>query len=78
MNDHIRLFGWLLFGTGSILTLIGLVALVAVINIHIDVLGIDLDTTIERIAWIVSWLVAVVSGGMLLALTGARKHDDSV
>lgn len=78
MNDPIRLFGWLLFGTGSILTLIGLIALIAVINIHIDVIGIDLDTTIERIAWIVSWLVAVVSGGMLLALTHPENHKRSV
>lgn len=69
MNDHIRLFGWLLFGTGSILTLIGLIALIAAINVNIDAIGVDLDTTIERVAWIVCWLVAVVSGGLLLALT---------
>lgn len=69
MNEHIRAFGWLLFGIGSILTLMGLVALIAAMNIQIDAIGVDLDTTIERIAWIVCWLVAVVSGGILLALT---------
>lgn len=77
MNERIRVFGWLLFGIGSILTLIGLIALIAVININIDAIGVDLDTTVERIAWIVCWLVAVVSGGILLALTQPENEKKS-
>lgn len=73
MNDHIRMFGWVLFGIGCLLTMAGLVALVEFVHIQVDAVGINLDTTTERIAWIVSWLVAAVSGGLLLALT----HRDS-
>lgn len=69
MNDHIRMFGWVLFGIGCLLTLTGLVALIGFVNIQVDAVGIDLDTTTERVAWIVTWLVAAVSGGLLLALT---------
>ncbi len=69
MNHHIRMFGWVLFGIGSLLTLTGLVALIGFLNIQVDAVGIDVDTTAERIAWIVTWLVVVISGGLLLALT---------
>ena len=74
MNVHIRSFGWLLLIAGSVLTLLGIMALLGLIHVQIDAIGVNLDTTQERIAWIGSWLVIVISGGLLLGLTRPQHH----
>lgn len=77
MNVHIRVFGWLLFGMGSVLTVLGVLAITGLIQVRIDYFGINLDTMQERIAWIFSWMVVVVSGSLLLALTSPNSQNKS-
>lgn len=74
MNVHLRSFGWLLLLMGTILTLLGVIALPGWINVRIDAFGVDLDTLAEQIAWIVCWVVMIVTGGLLLGLTNPHHH----
>lgn len=78
MNENIRFFGWLLLYIGSILMFIGVMAVIDFVHIQIEIFGINLDRISERIAWIVCWLVAVVTGGLLISLTSPENQNKSV
>ncbi len=78
MNIRIRVFGWLLFSIGSFLTFLGLMSVIGIVHVQIEAFGINIDTLQERIAWIVSWLVTVITGGLLLALTSPIQQEKSV
>lgn len=78
MNIRIRVFGWLLFSIGSFLTFLGLMSMIGIVHVRIEAFGINIDTLQERIAWIVSWLVTVITGGLLLALTTPIQQEKSV
>ncbi len=69
MKYYLRVFGWLLLGMGTVLAVLGLLAVIGLMQVPIDFLGIDLDTRAERIAWVVGWLVAAAVGLALLLLT---------
>ncbi len=75
MNENIRIFGWLLLGLGFVLTFLGVMAVVGLIHVQIDVFGVNLDTIQERVAWIVLWIVAAVTGGLLIGLTSPENQD---
>ena len=74
MNTFIRSFGWLLLGIGSLLTLVGIIALPGWIQVRVDSFGLDLDTIQEWIAWIMCWLVTVITGGLLVGLTNPKRR----
>lgn len=78
MNIRIRVFGWLLFSIGSFLTFLGLMSMIGIVHVRIEAFGINIDTLQERIAWIVSWLVTVITGGLFLALTTPIQQEKSV
>jgi len=69
MKYYLRVFGWLLLGMGTVLGVVGLLAVIGLMQVPIDFFGIDLDTSVERIAWVVGCLVAAVVGLTLLFLT---------
>lgn len=75
MNENIRIFGWLLLGLGFVLTFLGVMAVVGLIHVQIDVFGVNLDTIQERVAWIVLWIVAAVTGGLLIGLTSPENQN---
>lgn len=78
MNENIRIFGWLLLGMGFVLTLLGVMAIIGLVHVQIDAFGVNLDTIQERIAWVVLWVVAAVTGGLLLGLTNPEDQEKSV
>jgi hypothetical protein len=48
MHDYTRVFGWLLVGMGTVLSLITALALAGLIPLQIDFFGFNLDTRGER------------------------------
>lgn len=75
MNENIRIFGWLLLGMGFVLALLGVMAVIGLVHVQIDAFGVNLDTIQERVAWIVLWMVAAVTGGLLLGLTRPESQE---
>jgi len=69
MRYYLRVLGWLLLGMGTVLAVLGLLAVIGLTQVQIDFFGIDLDTSTKRIAWVAGWLVAAAAGLALLFLT---------
>ena len=76
MKYYLRVFGWLLLGMGTVPGVLGVLAVIGLMQVPIDFFGIDLDTRPERIAWAAGWLVAAAAGLALLFLTRrATQHE---
>lgn len=75
MNTLKRAAGWLLFGVGTVLTGLGMLALAGFAWAQIDVFGIELQTKNDRVVWVIAWLLAAMIG---LLMSGAgKKSGDS-
>ena len=76
MKYYLRVFGWLLLGMGTALAVLGLLAVIGLMQVQIDIMGIALHTSAERIFWVVGWLVAAAAGLALLLLTrSSNPHE---
>ncbi len=73
MRYYLRILGWLLLGMGTVLGVLGLLAVIGLMQVQIDFFGIDLDTSTERIAWVAGWLGTAAAGLALLFFT--RRGD---
>ncbi len=75
MNTLKRVTGWLLFGVGTVLVSLGMLALAGFAWAQIDLFGIELQTKNDRVVWVIGWLVAAMVG---LLMSGAgKKSGDS-
>jgi hypothetical protein len=72
MRYYTRVFGWLLVGMGTVLSLITAMALAGIIQLHIDFFSFNLDTLSERYT-LVSALVIVAVAGLVLLLISKRS-----
>ena len=77
MKYSLRVLGWLFLGTGTVLGIVGVLAVTGLIHVQIDFFGIDLNTRAEHIKWIVGWLVAAAAGLALLFLTRRGTPSES-
>ena len=77
MRYYLRAFGWLLLGMGTVLGVLGLLAEIGLMQVQIGFFGIDLDTSVQRIAWVAGWLVAAAAGFALLLLTKRGSQHES-
>ncbi len=72
MNTLKRVTGWLLFGVGTVLTCLGMLALAGFAWAQIHLFGIELQTKNDRVMWVIGWLIAAMVG---LLLSGAGKKS---
>ena len=72
MNTLKRVAGWLLFGVGTVLTSVGMLALAGFGWAQTDLFGIELQTKNDRVVWVIGWLVAAMVG---LLMSGAGKKS---
>ncbi len=77
MKYYLRVFGWLLFGMGIVLGVLGVLSVIGLTQVSIDFFGIDLDTRAQHIAWAAGWLVAAAAGLALLFLTRRATRAES-
>lgn len=75
MNENIRVLGWIILGIGFLLIAWGLLSFSSLVHVKIDLMGVDLDTIQERIAWIVCWFVVAVTGGLFVRLTQPKTNN---
>ena len=69
MHYYMRVFGWLLFGMGTVLSLITGLALAGIIQLQIDFFAFNLDTRGERFVLVGGLVIAAVAGLVLLRIS---------
>ena len=74
MNTFKRVTGWLLFGVGTVLTSLGMLALAGFAWAQIDLFGIGQQTKNDRVVWVIGWLVAAMVG-LLMSSAGKKSGD---
>ena len=74
MTPAIRAFGWLLLVLGTALGALGFSAVNGLIDLPVESLGIDLDTSAERNPWVLGCLVAAALGLILLLFTKPHRE----
>lgn len=75
MHDYTRVFGWLLVGMGTVLSLITASALAGLIPLQIDFFGFNLDTRGERYVLVSALMIAAVAGLVLLRISKRSAKD---
>ena len=74
MRSALRIAGWLLFGAGAGLAMLGIADLAGLMALPID-FGITLASKNDRVLWVIAWLVAAVLGLALAQPRGKRLDD---
>lgn len=76
MKTLIRTGGWLLFGSSTLFTLLGMLALGGMISDPAALIGFELTTKNDRVLWVVTWLLGMLVGLWLARSPGKRasKH----
>ncbi len=73
MKYYLRVIGWLLLGMGTVLSALAALAFVDIIPLHITFFERSLETSGERLGWVVGWLLAAGLGFVLLQVSRRRR-----
>jgi hypothetical protein len=77
MNRVFRAGGWLLVWLGALMTFGGVLSLTGLTDIHLMFGDVEFNTPAEKGAWIGVWLLAILSGVVLLR-TSRRRDSERV